>query len=66
MAAFVTRDALVVALVGTGIGAAAHVVSHLVGTDLGGNPGLDIPSLSILGILLLIAGVVRWRRLEGG
>lgn len=62
MAAFISSDALAVALVGSGVGAVAHVVSHLLGIDLGGTPGFDIPALSILGVLLLIAGLVRWRR----
>ena len=66
MAAFVSSDALVVALIGSGVGAAAHVVSHLVGIDLGGTPSLDIPALSVLGVLLLIAGFARWRRLAHG
>ena len=64
MAAFLTSDALAVALIGTGVGAVAHVVSHLVGIDLGGTPGFDIPALSILGILLLVAGTVRWRNIR--
>ena len=64
MAAFLTTDALAVALIGTGVGAVAHVVSHLVGIDLGGTPSFDIPALSILGILLLVAGVVRWRSIR--
>jgi hypothetical protein len=54
-------DALAVALFGVGIGASAHVVSHLVGRDLGGRPSFDIPSLTLLAVLLLIAGIVRWR-----
>ena len=64
MAAFVTSDALVAALVGSGVGAVAHVGSHLAGLDLGGNPGFDIPALSLLGVLLLVAGVLRWRKLR--
>ena len=64
LAAFVTSDALVVGLVGVGAGASLHVVSHLLSLDSGGNPGLDIPSLSILGILLLVAGLIRWRRIR--
>jgi uncharacterized membrane protein len=54
-------DALAVALFGVGIGASAHVVSHLVGRDLGGRPSFDIPSLTLLAVLLLLAGIVRWR-----
>ena len=61
LAAFVTTDALTVALVGVGLGATAHVGSHLAGIDLGGTPEIDIPSLSILGLLLLVGGAMRWR-----
>lgn len=64
LAAFVTNDALTAALVGGGAGALLHVVSHLVSLDAGGNPGVDVPSLSLLGVLLLVGGVVRWRRLR--
>ena len=62
LAAFITQDALTAALVGVGVGALAHVVSHFLSLDSGGNPQLDIPSLSILAVLLLVAGAVRWRR----
>ena len=64
LAAFVTTDALVAGLVGVGTGASLHVVSHLLALDAGGTPELDIPFLSILGLLLLVAGVVRWRRIR--
>lgn len=64
LAAFLATDALVVALIGTGIGAVAHVGSHLAGIDLGGTPGFDIPALSVLGVLLLVAGTIRWRSLR--
>jgi membrane protein implicated in regulation of membrane protease activity len=62
LAAFLTNDALTAALIGVGVGALAHVVSHLLSLDSGGNPQLDIPSLSILSVLLLVAGAMRWRR----
>ena len=64
LAALVTSDALVAGLIGVGGGALLHVVSHLLSFNDGGNPGLDIPSLSILGVLLLIAGVMRWRQIR--
>ncbi len=64
LASFVTLDALVAGLVGVGIGASAHVASHLVGLDVGGNPAFDIPALSLLGVLLVIAGAIRWRRIR--
>lgn len=62
LAAFITQDALTAALVGVGIGALAHVVSHVLSFDSGGNLQLDIPSLSILAVLLLVAGAMRWQR----
>lgn len=55
-------DALAVGLLGVGFGSAAHVVSHAVGHDLGGTPEVDIPSLSILAGLLIVAGIDRLRR----
>ena len=54
--------ALAVALVGVGIGSAAHVISHAVGTDLGGRPAVDIPFFGASTALLLLAGVLLWRR----
>ncbi len=62
IATLATTDALAAALLGVGIGAAAHVASHIVGRDLGGNPGFDLTGLSLLAVLLLVAGVVRWRK----
>jgi hypothetical protein len=56
------RDALVVGLLGVGLGSAAHVVSHAVGHDLGGEPAVDIPVFSIATILLVSAGMVRLSR----
>lgn len=64
MAAYFTSDALVVALLGTGTGAMAHVVSHLSGMDLGGTPAFDIPALSVLGVVLVMAGSLRWRHVK--
>ncbi len=55
-------DALTVALVGVGIGAALHAVSHVIGIDLGGRPAIDIPLFGGLAVILLVAGVMRWRR----
>jgi hypothetical protein len=55
-------DALTVALVGVGIGAALHAVSHVIGIDLGGRPAIDIPLFGGLAVVLLVAGVKRWRR----
>lgn len=60
-AALPRPDALAAALLGTGLGAAFHVVSHLVGLDLGGSPTTDIPVFAGLALLLLTGGVVRLR-----
>ncbi len=64
LAAFLTSDALVAALIGVGTGAVAHVASHLASLDSGGNPASDVPALSVLGVLLLVAGGVRWRHVR--
>ena len=53
--------ALAVGLVGVGVGSAAHVVSHVVGTDLGGTPETDIPFFAVMTGLLLAAGLRLWR-----
>ena len=55
-------DALAVGLVGVGIGSAAHTVSHVIGRDLGGRPELDIPFTALTSLLLLAAGLWRWRQ----
>ena len=56
-----TLDALTVALVGVGIGAALHAVSHVIGIDLGGRPAIDIPMFGGLAVILLLVGAMRWR-----
>jgi len=61
-AAGTTLDGLTVGLFGVGIGSGAHVVSHIVGHDLGGQPALDIPFFAVLTAVLLAAGALRWRR----
>ena len=57
----VRADGLAVALLGVGVGAALHAVSHVVGRDLGGTPETDIPVFAVLAVLLLAAGGFRWR-----
>ena len=57
-----TLDALTVALVGVGIGGALHALSHVVGVELGGRPAVDIPIFGGLAVVLLVAGVLRWRQ----
>ena len=54
-------DSLAAGLLGAGFGSAAHVVSHAIGSDLGGNPAVDIPVFAILSAALLIGGVMRVR-----
>ena len=61
LAAFFTSDALAAGLVGVGLGATAHVVSHLMSLDTGGRPLLEVSGGILLALLLLVAGVVRWR-----
>lgn len=44
LAAAFPREGLAVALFGVGFGSGAHVISHIVGRDLGGTPIPDRPS----------------------
>ena len=57
-----TGGALPVALLGAGIGSGAHLVSHLVGLDLGGTPETDIPFFAAVTLLLLVGGVMARRQ----
>jgi hypothetical protein len=59
-----TADTLAVVLVGVGVGAVAHTVSHVLDHDLGGTPVADIPLWALLSLVLLWAGVTRWRDAE--
>ena len=61
LAAAARADALAAALLGVGVGAAFHTLSHIVGLDLGGNPQTDLPTFALMALLLLGAGLVRWR-----
>lgn len=54
-------DGLALALLGVGIGATFHFISHIVGRDLGGTPETDIPVFGVVALLLLTAGALRWR-----
>ncbi len=63
LAVWLTNDGLTVALLGAGLGSAAHVISHVIGRELGGNPGLDIPAFTIVAALLLGAGLARLQRI---
>ena len=51
-------DGLAAALLGVGMGTAAHTLSHVIGRDLGGSPQTDIPAFGILAFVLLAAGVI--------
>ncbi len=42
-----------IVLGGTGLGAAFHAVGHVIDRDLGGAPASDIPTFSLLAIVLL-------------
>lgn len=44
-----------------GLGTAAHALSHAIGHDLGGNPQRDIPMFTVIALLLLVAGALRFR-----
>jgi hypothetical protein len=58
-------EALAVALCGAGVGTVAHTLSHVIDRDHGGNPVVDIPLWTIWSVLLLLAGVARWRKVGG-
>lgn len=53
---------LAAALAGVGIGSLLHFASHVVDHGLGGQPSIDLPSLSILALVLLLAAVVSLTR----
>ncbi len=61
----VRPDGLTVALLGVGVGAALHAVSHVLGRDLGGVPERDIPAFAVLAAALVAAGWLRWREVRG-
>ena len=52
------------ALVGVGVAAALHTVSHIAGRDLGGAPERDIPVFAAMAVSLLAAGGLRWRHVR--
>ena len=57
-------DAMVVGLLAGAIGSVAHTASHIVGTDLGGTPAVDIPTFSVIAVLLAVAAAMRWREVR--
>lgn len=58
-------DGLVVALLGVGMGATFHLVSHVVGGEPGGVPERDIPLFGLTAVVLLAAGAWRWNADRG-
>ena len=60
----VRADGLTGALVGVGVAAALHTVSHIAGRDLGGAPERDIPVFAAMAVSLLAAGGLRWRHVR--
>lgn len=63
LAAFPRRiDGLAAALLGVGTGGLLHTLAHVLDADLGGTPATDIPSLGLLALALLAAGVAHMRR----
>jgi hypothetical protein len=58
-------DGLTVALLGVGVAAALHFVSHVVGRELGGAPERDIPVFAAMAVALLVAGAWRWSQVRG-
>ena len=60
----VRADGLAGALVGVGVAATLHTVSHIAGRDLGGAPERDIPAFAALAAMLLAAGGLRWRHVR--
>jgi hypothetical protein len=56
------NDALFVALTASGVGAAVHVVSHILDHNLGGRTATDLLGLGVLAVAPLIAAFVRARR----
>jgi len=61
IALFWRSDALLVALIGSGVAAALHVWAHVVDEDQGGSSG-DTIFLGILAVLLLAGAAWQWTR----
>ena len=59
------RDALLVALAGTGIGAAFHFVAHVADHEKGGTDGQAV-SLGVLAALLLAGAAWQWAKGRSG
>jgi hypothetical protein len=61
LALFWRSDALLVALIGSGVAAALHVWAHIADEDQGGSSG-DTIFLAILAVLLLAGAAWQWTR----
>jgi hypothetical protein len=62
LAAFPVRiDGLAAALLGVGTGALLHAIAHVRDSGLGGTPTTDIPTFTVLALVLLAAGFARQR-----
>ncbi len=59
LAVWARTDALTAAALGVGLGTIAHLGSHLMGLEDGGRPVLDVPSIGILGVVLVWIGARR-------
>jgi hypothetical protein len=57
------KDKLLVALIGASTAAIAHVISHVVDSDKGGNP-TDIPLLAVFAAILVAGTAVRMREVK--
>ncbi len=55
-------SAAAVALLGAGVGSLAHALGHVLDRDLGGTPATDIPTFTLVAIVLLVVG---WRARGG-
>jgi hypothetical protein len=63
LAALRFKDALLVALIGASTAAIAHVFSHIVDSDKGGNP-TDIPLLAVFAAILVVGTAARMREVK--
>lgn len=64
LAASGRTDALATALLGVGVGSSAHVLTHVIGRDLGGQPARDISLFIVLSAVLLVAGLKQAQRTD--
>lgn len=54
-------DAHGAALLGVGVGGVFHAIGHVMDRGLGGSPGTDIPTFSVLAGVLVWAGIAQLR-----